>query len=81
VRLPRDLSGAELGRRLAVFGYAPTRQSGSHMRFTSTARGSVHHVTIPNHPALRVGTLAAILGDVADYLGLSRAEVVDRIAE
>jgi hypothetical protein len=31
-----------------------------------------HHVTIPMHAQLRVGTLAAILGDVAEHLGISR---------
>lgn len=47
MRLPRDLSGAELVKRLARLGYAATRQTGSHIRLTSHAHGE-HHVTIPN---------------------------------
>jgi predicted RNA binding protein YcfA (HicA-like mRNA interferase family) len=31
MRLPRDMSGAELATRLGVLGYAVTRQTGSHM--------------------------------------------------
>jgi predicted RNA binding protein YcfA (HicA-like mRNA interferase family) len=74
MRLPRDLSGRELARALARFGYTVTRQTGSHIRLTTTAGGD-HHLTIPDHQALRVGTLAAILDDVASHLGRSREEL------
>ena len=55
-RLPRDLPGDDLVRALRRLGYRATRQSGSHMRLT-TAEGGEHHVTIPRHDPLRVGTL------------------------
>jgi hypothetical protein len=45
------------------------------MRLT-TALGGEHHVTIPDHDALRVGTLAAILDDVASHLGRSREDLL-----
>lgn len=48
MRLPRDMSGAELAKRLTVLGYAVTRQTGSHMRLTTTRNGE-HHITIPAH--------------------------------
>lgn len=48
MRVPRDLSGADLVKRLERFGYNVTRQTGSHMRLTSTTHGE-HHITIPNH--------------------------------
>ena len=32
-----------------------------------------HHVTIPDHASLRVGTLASILANVAAHLGIERA--------
>ncbi len=76
MRLPRDLSGAELARLLRHYGYEPTRQSSSHVRLTSTMMGTEHHVTIPAHAALKVGTLHAILADVAGYLGLSVQDVL-----
>jgi predicted RNA binding protein YcfA (HicA-like mRNA interferase family) len=56
MKLPRDLSGAQLARALARAGYSATRQTGSHLRLT-TASPSEHHVTIPLHDGLRVGTL------------------------
>jgi predicted RNA binding protein YcfA (HicA-like mRNA interferase family) len=39
MRLPRDLSGAELVRRLQRLGYVPSRRSGSHIRLTTQLRG------------------------------------------
>jgi hypothetical protein len=38
-----------------------------------------HQVTIPAHEALRVGTLAAILGEVATRLKMSRADLARRL--
>ena len=37
--------------------------------------GSEHHITIPHHKELRVGTLNAILSDVAGYLDIERDEL------
>jgi len=79
LRLPRDLSGIQLASSLRRFGYQPTRQTGNHLRLTSTIGGSEHHVTIPRHAALRVVTLAAILADVATYLELDRQELADQL--
>jgi predicted RNA binding protein YcfA (HicA-like mRNA interferase family) len=78
MKLPRDLSGAQLAKALARTGYSATRQTGSHIRLT-TASPSEHHVTIPLHDALRVGTLAAILADVAAHLEISRDELLERL--
>ncbi len=64
MKLPRDLTGVELSKRLARLGYTVTRQSGSHVRLTSKERGE-HHVTVHRHDPLRVGTLASILDAVA----------------
>ena len=70
MKIPRDLDGAELARRLARFGYAVTRQSGSHMRLTRLLpNGQQQHLTIPAHKPLRVGTLRQILKDVANQVG------------
>lgn len=74
MRLPRDISGLELVGALASLGYRVTRQTGSHIRLTTTERGE-HHVTIPAHVPLRVGTLSAILGDVGDHFGTTRSTI------
>ena len=71
MRLPRDLSGEELAVLLGRYGYEVTRQTGSHMRLT-TAQGGEHHITIPRHESLRVGTLNAILRDVSEHLDIPR---------
>ncbi|HEY1730547.1 MAG TPA: type II toxin-antitoxin system HicA family toxin [Terriglobales bacterium] len=74
MKVPRDLSGIELEKLLQRYGYEATRQHGSHMRLTSTFRGTEHHITIPAHQNLKVGTLESILTDVADYLALPRSD-------
>jgi predicted RNA binding protein YcfA (HicA-like mRNA interferase family) len=79
VKLPRDVSGDELATLLRGYGYEPTRQTGSHLRLTRTGEGNEHHVTVPSHDPLRVGTLSAILNDVAAHLGLERAELVSEL--
>ena len=64
MRLPRALSGVELAKALGRVGYQVTRQSGSHIRLTLQLP-TQHHVTVPAHDPLKVGTLAAIVNDVA----------------
>ena len=78
MKLPRDVSGVALARALETVGYRVTRQTGSHMRLTTSERGE-HHVTIPAHDALRIGTLAGILGDVASHLDVTRDELAKRL--
>jgi predicted RNA binding protein YcfA (HicA-like mRNA interferase family) len=51
---------------------------GSHLRLTTT-EGGEHHVTIPQHSPLRVGTLAGILNDVAAHSVLSRDELLTKL--
>jgi len=80
VKLPRDLSGRQLARALRTFGYEVTREAGSHMRLTTIVRGE-HHLTVPDHQSLRVGTLAAILAEVATHHGLERDAVVQQLFE
>jgi predicted RNA binding protein YcfA (HicA-like mRNA interferase family) len=75
MRLPRDLSGEDLARALGRLGYAPTRQTGSHVRRT-TERGGQHHVTVLRHDPLKPGTLRAILNEVGAHHGLEREELL-----
>ncbi len=75
MKLPRDLSGRELVGALARLGYETDHEAGSHIRLT-TQRAGEHHVTIPAHDSLKVGTLSAILRDVASHAGLSREELL-----
>jgi predicted RNA binding protein YcfA (HicA-like mRNA interferase family) len=59
-------------------GYSISRQTGSHIRLTIAAPQQ-HHVTIPNHNALRIGTFAGILDDVAAHLQIPRDELFARL--
>ena len=77
MKLPRDLDAAALIKALARMGYAPVRQTGSHIRLACDH--PTHSMTIPNHRPIKVGTLAAILADVAQAHALSREQVMARL--
>jgi predicted RNA binding protein YcfA (HicA-like mRNA interferase family) len=81
LKLPRDLSGVDLAARLGRYGYRLVRQTGSHMRLASVHAGTPHRVTVPDHHPLRIGTLSRILDSVADYLDLTREELLKRLFE
>ena len=78
MKLPRDISGDELAKHLKTFGYEITRQTGSHLRLTTTQKGE-HHVSIPRHSSLKLGTLAGIIGDISQHFELSKVEVTTRL--
>ena len=78
MKLPRDVSGADLVKALRVLGYYETRQSGSHIRLTTEENGS-HHITVPKHDYIKIGTLASILDDVAQHHDLSRIELLSKL--
>lgn len=79
MRIPRDISGADLAKRLGQYGYVITRQSGSHMRLSRQAENQQQHLTIPAHKPVRVGTLRKILKDVAGQVGVSLEEVIQAV--
>jgi predicted RNA binding protein YcfA (HicA-like mRNA interferase family) len=78
VKLPRDISGRDFAKALERIGYSVTRQTGSHMRLTTLVLGE-HHITIPNHSILRVGTLSAIVSEVCGHHKLSREKLIETL--
>lgn len=64
MQLPHDLTGEELLRGLRRVGYVFERQAGSHMILRSDSPRTPS-LTVPNHKPLKVGTLSAILHEVA----------------
>lgn len=78
MKLPRDMDAARLIKILERLGYRVLRQTGSHIRLQSPE--TAHTVTIPNHRPLRVGTLAAIISDVASKQHMDRAELIALIS-
>ena len=78
MKLPRDLSADELIRALRQLGDQSTRQKGSHVRLTTNENGE-HHVTIPRHQSLRIGTLSSILDDVANHFQITRDDLLQQL--
>ena len=75
MRTPRNVTGQELLKLLRKnFGYEQSRQVGSHIRTTTQENGE-HHVSIPNHNPVKVGTLNGIISDVAEHFQISKEEV------
>jgi predicted RNA binding protein YcfA (HicA-like mRNA interferase family) len=67
MRIPRDCNGDVLVAALRkTLGYEVIRQSGSHIVLTSQ-RLREHHITIPAHRPIKVGTLQGILKDIANH--------------
>lgn len=79
MKLPRNLDGDELVRRLKRFGYETTRQTGSHIRLTRISEDGEQHITIPNHAPLRIGTLNSILTDIATQLKMDKETLLKQL--
>jgi predicted RNA binding protein YcfA (HicA-like mRNA interferase family) len=75
VKIPRNLTGAQLVRALRSLGYEAVRQDGSHIRLTSQRDGE-HHITVPAHSPLKVGTLNSILKLVAGHHRITVGELL-----
>ena len=78
-KLPRDISGIELAKLLSKYGYQITRQTGSHIRLSVKMVDKVHHITIPAHNPLKIGTLNAILKDVAENLRIAKKDLIKEL--
>ena len=76
MKLPRDLSGADLIKLLCKHhGYRQLDQEGSHVILqTETPRS--HRLSVPNHNPLRIGTLNAILRAVAEVKGVEKEDIL-----
>lgn len=79
MKLPRDMGGEELATILGRYGYHIIRQTGSHLRLTSTYKGAEHRLTIPRHKSLKVGTLNGIVNEIADYLEIAKQTLIDNL--
>ena len=76
MKLPRDLSGAELIQLFCKhYGYRRVNQEGSHV-ILETGHPRQHRISIPDHHPLRIGTLNAILRAVAAVQGLEKEDLL-----
>jgi predicted RNA binding protein YcfA (HicA-like mRNA interferase family) len=79
VKLPRDITGVELVKRLAYLEYRVSRQTGSHIRVT-TQKNGIHSLTIPAHNPLKIGTLSSILNDVANHFSMTKQTLLEHLS-
>lgn len=79
MKLPRDLSGADLVQVLCKhFGYRKVHQEGSHI-ILQTETPQHHRVSVPNHSPLRTGTLNAILRSVATAKQIQKEDILQQL--
>ncbi len=79
MKLPRDLSGAELIQILCKhFDYRRVNQEGSHV-ILQTDSPTHHRLAVPAHNPLRLGTLNAILRAVAKNKNIEKEEILERL--
>ncbi len=79
MKIPRDLNAGELIKLLKKIDYFETRQSGSHIRLTRKKDNSEHHITIPNHDPIKLGTLNSIIIDISSNLNISKKELLQKL--
>ena len=75
MKLPRNVTGDQIVRGLQRVGYERTRQKGDHVYVTTQQNGE-HHVSVPLHNPVKIGTLANILGSVSSHLQVDRDELI-----
>ena len=78
MRSPRGLSASQFIKLLKIYGYEIASQKGSHIKVT-TNKGGEHHLAIPNHDPLKIGTLNAISRQVAEHFGKSKQDVFNEL--
>jgi len=79
MKTPRDVGYKDLIKSLERIGYEVSRQSGSHIRLTAKIGGKTHHITIPAHNPIKIGTLNAIVNELSNVLGISKAKLIEKL--
>ena len=74
MKTPKNIKGLGLAKLLSHYEYVITRQIGSHIRLTTQVNGE-HHITIPSHNPLKIGTIDSIIKDIAQHLEMSKQEL------
>jgi len=78
MKLPRDISPKIFIQLVKKFDYEVTRQTGSHINLTTFLHGQ-HHITIPNHNPIKVGTLSKILLKISIHFNKSKEEIANEL--
>jgi predicted RNA binding protein YcfA (HicA-like mRNA interferase family) len=76
MKLPRNLSGSALAKNLCKhWAYVQVHQTGSHI-ILDTTTPIKQRIAVPDHKALRIGTLNGILRTVAEHKGVSKEDIL-----
>ena len=79
MRIPRDLSGADLADALCrQWQYTVVHQVGSHI-ILETEEPAHQRIAIPDHHTLRLGTLVSILRAVARHKHVTRDAIIENL--
>jgi hypothetical protein len=71
LKLPRDLDYRAIVKALSSMGYTITR--------LTTEMNGQHHITIPAHRPVKIGTLNAIIIEVAEHFKITKNELMLKI--
>jgi len=74
----RSLSAKDVIKLLKMYGYEVVSQRGSHIKITTQLNGQ-HHLAIPNHDPIKIGTLNAILRQVAEHHNQTKEDVIRKL--
>ncbi|MCH7472126.1 type II toxin-antitoxin system HicA family toxin [bacterium] len=78
MKLPRNVDGHTLARKLERLGYHSLRQKGSHLVLKPPKPG-LPSIGVPAHRPLKVGMLHRILATAAKQLDLAMPELVRQL--
>jgi predicted RNA binding protein YcfA (HicA-like mRNA interferase family) len=78
MKLFRNINAQELIKALEKLDYYPTRQKGSHIRLSNKSEPT-HHITIPNHRPIKIGTLSSIIKDIAANNKMSKEDLLNML--
>ena len=78
MKIPKDLNAREFIKILEKLDYYPTRQTGSHIRLSNNFDPQ-HHITIPNHRPLKIGTLNSILKELSQVRSVDKSEIIKQL--
>jgi predicted RNA binding protein YcfA (HicA-like mRNA interferase family) len=74
-RLPRDCDYKRLISLLKKYDYTVISQKGSHIKLRSESYK--HSITVPAHSPLKIGTLQAIVSDIAVRVGEDKERLIE----
>ncbi len=78
MRWPREISGKERINFVSKIRISLPAPNGSHLRLVTLLQGE-HHVTVPNHNSIKIGTLQGIISDVAVHFNKTKEEIANEL--